>query len=105
MSGHFRKILTNIHSSTQFQQFESPVNLISYGDPKLSDISAEVNFAYSQEQLALIFFVGWTEKYQNRIIVICSFDNHQQFMAAKKEIEREVHFELTKRKFDLIFEN
>ena len=105
MTGHFGKMLTNIQSSIQLQQFESPVNLISYGDSNLSYTSAEVTLAYYQEQLALIIFVGWTEKYQNRIIAISSFDNHQQFISAKKEIEREMHFDLTKTKFDLIFEN
>ena len=87
MSKHFEEILTHIQSSNELQ-FENPVNIISYGSPNLPNTFAEVTFAYFQEQLARIFFIGWIEEYKNRIIAITSFENHQEFDLTEEEIEK-----------------
>ena len=104
MPNQFEELLTKIQSSHQLQRIKSPINLISFGSPNLPYTSAEVISVYSSKQIALIFFFGRTENYQGRMIAISQFQDQQEFTLMKKEIEQEMHFDLTKSSFNLFFE-
>ena len=102
----FKTLLSYLHDSDEVRQLHKfDLTLFSYGSPNIENTSAETYSIFLEDKLFIIFIVGLTEDYRDRLIAILSFDNQYEFKAAIRHIKREMHLHLESLKSQLIFES
>ena len=102
----FKTLLTYLHDSDEVRQLHKfDLTLFSYGSPNIENTSAETYSIFLEDKLFIIFIVGFTEDYRDRLIAIVSFDNQYEFKAVNRHIKRDMYLDLESQKFQLIFES
>ena len=102
----FKTLLIYLHDSDEVRQLHKfDLTLFSYGSPNIGNTSAETYSILLEDKLIIIFIVGPTEDYRDRLIAIVSFDNQYKFKAVIKHIKREMHLDLERLKTQPIFES
>ena len=102
----FKTLLTYLHDSDEVRQLHKfDLTLFSYGSPNIENTSAETYSIFLEDKLFIIFIVGFTEDYTDRLIAIVSFDNQYEFKAVIRHIKRDMYLDLESLKFQLIFES
>ena len=102
----FKTLLTLLYDSDEVRQLHKfDLTLFSYGNPNIKNTSAETYSIILEDKLFIIFFVGLTEDYRDRLIAIVSFDNQYGFKAVIRHIKRKMHLDLESLKTQLMFES
>ena len=105
MSLLFKTLLTYLHDSDKVRQLQKfDLTLFSYGSPNIENTSAETHSIFLEDKLFVIFIVGFTEDYRDRLIAIVSFDNQYEFKAVIRHIKRDMYLDLESLKFQVTFE-
>ena len=106
MSLLFKTLLTYLHDSDKVRQlYKFDLTLFSYGSPNIENTSAETHSIFLEDKLFIIFIVGFTEDYRDRLIAIVLFDNQYEFKAVIRHLKRDMYLDLESLKFQLIFES
>ena len=98
----FKTLLTYLHDSDEVRQLQK-FDLTLF--PNIENTSAETYSIFLEDKLFIIFIVGLTEDYRDRLIALVSFDNQYEFKAVIRHIKREMHLDLESLKTQLIFES
>ena len=102
----FKTLLGYLHNSDEVRQLHKfDLTFFSYGSPNIENTSAQTYSIFLEDKLFIVFIVGLTEDYRDRLIAIVAFDNQYEFKAAFRHIKREMHLHLESLKTQLILES